>query len=147
MTPPPQPNEIGLAEFQKRLVTLCVQSGNTGLPRKQRDRHILLKSVTLTFDKTQQYAEAEVNQQLISWLRDIGSVIKLDHLILRRVLVDEEFLGRAPGGSRYWVAIMSRKQIPFDPAIDELDISQLVAQGKVDIEERKQTYLSQRNTS
>jgi hypothetical protein len=147
LTPPPQPNEIGLAEFQKRLVTLCVQSGNTGLPRKQRDRHILLKSVTLTFDKTQQYAEAEVNQQLISWLRDIGSVIKLDHLILRRVLVDEEFLGRAPGGSRYWVAIMSRKQIPFDPAIDELDISQLVAQGKVDIEERKQTYLSQRNTS
>ncbi|MFQ6030482.1 MAG: DUF2087 domain-containing protein [Dehalococcoidia bacterium] len=146
MTPPPRANEISLAEFQKRLVTLCVQSGNTGLPRKQRDRHILLKSVTLTFDRTRQYAEEEVNQKLLSWLRDIGSVIKLDHVILRRVLVDEEFLGRSPGGSRYWVAVMSRKQIPFDPAIDDLDVPQLVSQGKALIEQRKQEYLSQRDT-
>ena len=144
MTPPPRAGEVGLAEFQQRLVTLCLQSGNTGLPRKQRDRHIILKSVVLTLDRTIHYTEEGVNRKLQSWLRDIGSLIKLDHVILRRVLVDEEFLGRSQDGSRYWVATLSRHQLPFAPAIDDLDVPQLVALGRERIERRKQEYLGWR---
>ena len=132
---------MGLEEFQNRLVTLCVQSGNTGLPRKQRDRHIILKSVVLTLDRTAHYTEAAVNRKLQAWLREIGSLIKLDHVILRRVLVDEEFLGRSQDGSRYWVAAMSRKQLPFSPAVEDLDVPQLLSEGKARIERRKRDYL------
>ena len=100
--------------------------------------------MVLTLDRTIHYTEEGVNRKLQSWLRDIGSLIKLDHVILRRVLVDEEFLGRSQDGSRYWVATLSRHQLPFVPAIDDLDVLQLVALGRERIERRKQEYLGRR---
>ena len=132
---------VTVHEFSKRLTDLCVKSGISGLPRKRRDRHILLKSVSLTLDKTVEYTEREINQKLKDWLGEIGTSLRLDHVELRRRMVDEEYLGRARDGSRYWVAVSSRNHIPFDPDVEATDVGRLVHQGRTEIESRKRSYL------
>lgn len=122
-------------------MVLCVKSGITGLPRKQRDRQIILKSVVLTMDRTAEYTEAEINKKLTAWLEDVGGTINLDYVELRRQLVDEEFLGRSPGGFRYWVAISSRQHLAFDLEAENLDVLDMVRTGIADIEDRKRQYL------
>ena len=117
---------VTVHEFSKRLTDLCVKSGISGPPHRRRDRHILLKSVTLTLDKTAEYTEQESNQKLTDWLGEIGTSLRLDHVELRRRLVDEEYLGRTRDGSRYWIAVSSRKHIPFDPDIEATDVRRLV---------------------
>ena len=118
-----------------------MKSGITGLPRKQRDRQIILKSVVLTMDRTAEYTEAEINKKLTAWLEDVGGTINLDYVELRRQLVDEEFLGRSPGGFRYWVAISSRQHLAFDLEAENLDVLDMVRTGIADIEDRKRQYL------
>jgi hypothetical protein len=126
----PSPDRVTPHEFEERLVSLCLQSGVRGLPRKKRDRHIIFKSVTLTFDKTKEYTESSVNQMLQTWLSEVGRSLDLDHVRLRRHLVDAEFLGRSKDGSRYWVAVFSRNQVPFDSEVESIDVYSLVQQRR-----------------
>lgn len=137
----PRQDSVTAEEFKRRLVVLCVKSGITGLPRKQRDRQIILKSVVLTMDRTAEYTETEINEILTAWLEEVGGTINLDYVELRRRLVDQEFLGRNPGGFRYWVAISSRQHLAFDPETENLDVLDVVRTGIADIEDRKRQYL------
>jgi hypothetical protein len=132
MSAPKTPGQdiVTLLEFEDRLVSLCLQSGVRSLPRKKRDQHIILKSVTLTFDKTKEYTETSVNQRLRTWLDDVGRSLDLDHVRLRCHLVDAEFLGRNKDGSRYWVAAFSRNQIPFDSEVENIDVYALIQQRR-----------------
>ena len=132
---------ISLDGFQQRLTELCLRGGPTGFPRKRRDRHILLKSVALTLDKRSEYTEPEVNTKLRLWLQDVGAPFHLDHVDLRRYLIDEEFLGRSRDGSRYWVAASSRYQLIFDPEIEEVDVSRLLSQARARLDRRKEEFL------
>lgn len=135
-------NAITADEFKKRLFELCSLSGLSGLPRKIRDRHILLKSVALLLDKTQEYSEGEINQELQSWLTNVGCSIELDHVELRRRLIDHEYLGRSKDGSRYWVAVSSRQQMAFEHEIEEVDVPLLIKQSNQASLEKKKLYLS-----
>ncbi len=133
-------------EFQRRLTELCPRGGPTAFPRRRRDRHILLKSVALTLDKRSEYTEPEVNTKLRLWLQDVGAPFHLDHVDLRRYLIDEEFLGRSKDGSRYWVAVSSRRQLIFDPEIEEVDVSRLLGQARARQESQKQEFLRKDRT-
>lgn len=127
---PASPDRVTPQEFRERLLNLCVRSGARGLPRRKRDQHIILKSVVITFDKTEEYTESGVNQRLQSWLNEVGRSLELDHVRLRRHLVDAEFLGRSKDGSRYWVAVFSRNQVPFDSEVEDIDVYALVQQRR-----------------
>ena len=134
--------KITSEEFTKRLVELCLKSGLRGVPRRARDRHILLKSITLTLDVKAEYTEEEVNERLKSWLRDVGSTIRrLDHVNLRRLLIDEEHLGRSKDGSRYWVGLSSRTHPTFESEVESLDVYDVIRIGREQAEQRKQDYL------
>ena len=128
-------------EFRNRLVELCLRSGMTGLPRKPRDRHILLKSITLGFDPKREYAENEVDQELLWWLREVGIDIHVDHVNLRRQLIDHAYLGRTKDGSRYWVGLHVPVHPVYEPGIQDLDLPEEIRMGKELIERRKQEYL------
>jgi len=132
---------ITFDEFQQRLIELCLRGGPTGFPRRRRDRHILLKSVALTLDKRAEYTEPEVNTKLRLWLRDVGAPFHLDHVDLRRYLIDEEFLGRSKDGSRYWVAAFSRHQLVFDPELEEVDVQRLLDQERARLDRKKAEFL------
>ena len=132
---------ITLEEFQQRLTELCLRGGLTSFPRRRRDRHILLKSVALTLDKRSEYTEPEINTKLRLWLQDVGAPFHLDHVDLRRYLIDEEFLGRSRDGSRYWVAASSRHQLVFDPEIEEVDVNRLLSQARARLVRKKEEFL------
>ena len=132
-------------EFTERLVNLCVRSGLRGAPRKTRDRHILLKGVSLTLNLKAEYTEEEVNEKLRSWLTDVGGTLRrFGHVRLRRLLIDEEYLGRSKDGSRYWVALGSRNHPIFEPDVKDVDVLEEIRLGRKVAEYRKRMFLQGR---
>ena len=74
----PRSETITTEAFRQRLVELRLKSGMAGFPRRPRDRHILLKSVTLTLEVRATYTEKQVDRKLVSWIGDIGRSIGID---------------------------------------------------------------------
>ena len=140
-------NPIPCDQFKKRLVDLCARSGLSVLPRKYRDRQILLKSIVLTLSTEEEYTEREINEKLRLWLRNIGRCLDLDHVTLRRHLVDEGYLERDKDGSRYRVCVSGQSRTMFEPAVEDIDVYEVVRVGEELIEQRKQDYLQRQVSS
>jgi hypothetical protein len=136
-------SNIELTEFKNRLAVLCLQGGGRGLPRKPRDRHILFKSVTLLLDPKKSYAETEINQQLGQWLAEIGQTVEVDHVTLRRYLVDEGYLERDPAGKNYRVSTQTMPDI-FAPDIESLNQHLIIEKAKARREQEKRDHLGKR---
>lgn len=132
---------ISANEFKKRLVELCVQSRITTFPRKYRDRHIIFKSVILTLDMKEMYDEAGINDGLRRWLLDVAPSLQVDHIKLRRWMIEELYLGRQRDGSRYWVAVFGPPETIFEPDVDEVDVYETLGKGRSEIARRKQAHV------
>ena len=91
---------ITALEFEKRLVALC-RGMSSGLPRKRRDRHIVFRSVIQTLDATALYSEKSINQSREKWASEVGAGVEVDHVTLRRYLIDAGYLRRDPQGTNY----------------------------------------------
>ena len=132
---------ITAEEFEKRLTALCLSGVTHNLPKKQRDRHILFRSVTHTLDPARQYSEPELNAALGRWLLQVG--IGVDHVTLRRHLVDERYLVRDRQGSIYEVFLEGRGEAEFEPSVANIDSYALIDQARQQVAERKLQKLSQ----
>lgn len=117
---------ITLDEFVERLCKLGADRGPRGFPRRTRDREILLKSIVLGLDGERSYREREINERLIAWSREVAPAIEVDHVTLRRLLVDRGLLERTADGSRYRVGFPPG-MVAFDLAIFDLDLRATVA--------------------
>jgi len=133
---------ISRDEFVERLKDLCLKSGITGLPRRSRDRHFLLKSVVLTLSPRGNYAEREIDDKLAYWLADIGRSIDLGLVSLRRSLVDEGFLLRELGGSSYRVGVGGPHEKLFDTAVESVDVYRVIGKGMKKIQDKRREYLN-----
>lgn len=135
-------------EFAARLVDLCLKSGLTGLPRRSRDRHILLKSVVLTLKTGEEYSESDIDDRLAFWLVDVGRSIDVDRVSLRRSLVDEGYLKREKDGSRYMASSEGKSTGSlFEPEVDGVDVYEAIGIGMKQIQEKKRQHLGQRAAS
>jgi hypothetical protein len=125
---------ISLSQFADRFASL-VMNGQ-GIPKKQLDRHILFISAILGLDSSRQYSEKELNEPLHAWTTRFGANVGLDHVTLRRLLVDEGYLNRDAAGSFY---ALKATDLPytFDPGIESLDLGELIYAAKRAREERK----------
>lgn len=112
---------ISLEEFIERIVKLGADRGPRGFPRAKRDREILMKSITLDLDEKETYSERDVNEQLKRWLRDVAPAIEVDHVTLRRWLVDYGHLERTRDGKQYRVGFPP-KSVAFDVEIYDVDL-------------------------
>ncbi len=125
--------------FIKRLVNLCLRSGLSGFPNDDLNQHVLLKSAVLSMDNSGTYTEQEVNEELKHWINHICRIKDIDHITLRRRLVDEGYLTRAKDGSRYQ---LSQAGPPyFDTAIEHLQIREVLENAREEIARRKREYL------
>jgi hypothetical protein len=130
--PPADP--IGLDEFRSRLPELLLQGGAHGLPRKERDRLIILKALALGLDPSSPYSEKQLNAALRSRISQLGGLAGTDHVTLRRLLVDEHFLDRDAQGSVYRL----RTGTPsFDPAVTQIDVPRLLEDTRQEAARRK----------
>ena len=125
-------------QFTDRFVALILAGRE--LPKKQLDRHILLISSILKVEPGRQYSEKEINEQLQIWIIHFGRSFGLDHVTLRRYLVDEKYLVRDSTGGTYELAA-DGLPYTFDASIRELDLEKLVSEAKQARELKKQQYL------
>ena len=91
--------ELTAVQFASRFVTLVLK-GN-GLPRKALDRHVLMVSAYIGLEPGRKYSEPELNELLKHWSASFGDNVCLDHVSLRRMLVDERYLVRDAAGKTY----------------------------------------------
>jgi len=107
-----------------------------GLPNKQLDRHILFVSAVLGLDAEREYTEKQLNDELRKWSERFGANVCLDHVTLRRFLVDEGYLTRDAAGTAY---ILKKEGLPytFDQSIWSLDLQELINSVRRDREKRK----------
>lgn len=86
----------------RRLNALVKGVLGPGLPRRRRDQWILLRAAAaavlpagVTLD------ERSLNEKLKAWLATLGPFTSLDHVSVRRALIDERFAERSPDGAAY----------------------------------------------
>jgi len=134
---------ISCHQFKKRIVELCIRSALPGFPRRRRDRHILLKSITLTLDTEARYTEQEINERLNLWLSKCPS-FNIDHVSLRRRLVEARYLVRSKDGSCYRLCVPAQIQQMFDPELDKIDVLETLRAGLDQIERKKRAWQEKR---
>jgi hypothetical protein len=130
-------------EFKKKLVDLCVRSNLEYLPRKIKDRHILLKSAVLVFEPGRKYSEKEINDKLKLWLEKVNKNARINYVMLRRLLIDEEYLTRKMDGSKYSVNISNTLQNMFEPGVEKMDIFEIIDKARQEIEDRRKKYIKE----
>ena len=87
-----------------RFTALSVRSGlSLGILRASRiaDFNLMLAAAARAFTAGHNYAEGEVNDVLRGWLAHEGSMLAVDHVELRRWLVDCRVLARDDYGRAY----------------------------------------------
>jgi hypothetical protein len=131
---------ITATEFEERLAALCQGVAGSAFPRRHRDRHILYRSIVQTLDVTKNYPERMLNVALQRWLSEVGAGIDIDHVTLRRYLVDEAYLFRDAKGSTYAVNLTGRGDIEFEQAVAAIDSSAVIQAAKSRVAARKRQH-------
>ncbi len=71
------------------------------IPRNRTDAEIFLALAASTFDPRITYSETEVNEHLLEWMTEFFCTAAIDHVTVRRYLVDFYFLLRDASGTSY----------------------------------------------
>jgi hypothetical protein len=91
----------------ERFHKLAVKRGLTPgalLDASPEDFDILLLAMRCEFSEPRNYSEREVNESLHQWLQTTGAMLDVDHVELRRWLVDFGILSRDAYGHAYTLA-------------------------------------------
>jgi hypothetical protein len=135
-------SHISEKTFKTRFIAVILRG--QVFPKKTIDRHILFISAMLRLEPGLMYSESELNEKLRPWSTAFGGDIGLDHVTLRRYLVDEGYLMRDSGGESYQLA-SSRLPYSYDPSISALDLEEIINEAREERERKKQAYLKKAN--
>ena len=127
--------------FAKRLADLCLRSGMSGLPKDELNQHVLFRSMLLGLDAGTAFTEQEINARLARWIA-VSQIKELDHVLLRRRLVDAGYLERHPDGTGYRVAHAAPGQPTFSPDVNQVDMPAVLEARRQEMAERKKAFLA-----
>jgi hypothetical protein len=113
---------------QRSLRRLLANGRLTALPKRPSDQVLLATLAVSRMDPDRTLTEAEVNEALVAWLDDVSEPYGIDHVTMRRLIVDSRLLNRTPSGSTYVVNDAKRGEID---AVRELNPAEVLA-GIVD---------------
>ena len=130
---------IGAEEFRKRLLAIVGPGGGPGLPRRQRDREIFLRAAAQGL-RQPTYSESDLNAALGDWLSLVEIHDRVDHVSLRRYLVDSGYLQREAGGSVYTVRLSGREDVPFESGVREVDAVDVIHSARVRASQRRRQW-------
>ena len=130
-------SHVDASQFKDRFASLVL--GGQGFPKKGVDRLILFISAALGLEPQRQYSDSEINDELRAWTARFGGRVSLDHVTLRRFLVDEGYLNRDTAGTSY--ELTTGWPHTFEPSIATLDLEALVEEGRAARELKKQQYM------
>jgi len=130
---------ITAEEFKKRLAQLCTTGRSNDLPRKQRDRTIILKSIAMTLTPGHAYTETELKAALTSWSGSVGNSLQVDHAALRRNLTDEKYLTRSADGRTYQLIAGAHAEL-FASDVDAIDPAAVVNDAILEAAAKREAY-------
>jgi len=93
------------------------------LEASPRDFDLLLIAVRHQFSAARDYTEREVNEVLKAWLNSSGGMLDVDHVELRRWLIDLQILARDAYGHSYAQASVPQRLRPVDAALTGIDFA------------------------
>ena len=108
-----------------RFAALSVRSGlSLGILHASRiaDFNLMLAAAAHAFAAGRNYAEGEVNDVLRDWLAHEGSMLTVDHVELRRWLVDGQVLARDDYGRAYALGVPSPEIAALAAALSGVDL-------------------------
>ena len=115
-----------------------LQSGRLeGLPRNPKRLDMMLAVATAGLVRRRPHSESEVNEILSDWLSSVRADV--DHVTLRRRMVDGGFLKRTTDGSRYFLNYGRVAGVLGDPAI-EVDVGAIADDVRFERESRKHAH-------
>ena len=91
-------------EAESVLRRLLANGKLTLLPKRPRDQEIVAALAAARFEPGAACGEAQVNGMLAAWLETISEPMGIDHVTMRRMLVDLRLLLRTTTGSSYALA-------------------------------------------
>jgi hypothetical protein len=128
--------------FVKKFADLCLKNGMSGLPKDETDQHILLKSMAIFIGPEESLTEQEIKEKLSQWITRLSLIKDLDHVTLRRRLVDTGYLIRSSDGASYHTAATGPYMPTFDAEIDRLDLAEIIRQRREEVERRRQEFMN-----
>jgi hypothetical protein len=136
---------LATAFFTRRLGDLCLRSGLSGLPRDEISRHVLFTSMVAGLPVDAPLDQSVVNERLTHWI-DTSGIQELDHVTLRRYLVDAGYLSRRADGSGYRVAVAPPGRPPCEAGVADVDLAAVLAARREEVARRKAEYLARPGT-
>jgi len=90
-------------ETHRALKRMLANGPLTAVPKRPADQQLLVELAATQFDPDRVYREGEVNDTLIAWIETFCEPDGIDHVTLRRMLVDSRLMTRTSSGSTYQV--------------------------------------------
>jgi len=106
----------------------------TAMPKRPGDQEILARLAAARFEPGKIY-EGEVNEALEAWLESFTEPYGIDHVTLRRLLVDRRLLVRTKSGSTYEVNPEARQELE---GFGDIDPARMLSRVREEREARKQ---------
>lgn len=89
-------------ETSRRALTRLLANGPlTNVPKRLSDQRLLVALAAAQFEPQRTYREEEVNEVLRAWMETFCDPYAIDHVTLRRLLVDARLMSRTTSGSSY----------------------------------------------
>jgi len=134
-------NVLTIGFFTKRLADLCLRSGLSGLPRDDVSRHVLFTSMVAALPVDAPLDQAVVDARLTRWIETSG-IKELDHVTLRRYLVDAGYLCRRADGSSYRVVADPPGRPRLEAGVANVDLAAVLQARREEVARRKAEYLA-----
>jgi len=131
---------IEQADTVETALRRILRSGSLeAFPTHPKDLDAVLVVAAVTLMRRRPYREQEINAALVEWLESVHGW--MDHVTLRRRLVDLDFLKRTVNGSRYFMNYGRVVEVLGDTAL-ELDAGAIVQEILRERKVRKRMYTS-----
>jgi hypothetical protein len=127
------PRESALRSLKRLLANGLL----TGLPRRPADQDLLVALAASRIAPGRSYLESEVNELLESWLASISAPFGIDHVTLRRMLVDARFLERTTSGSTYRINAVKIGEME---SLRDIEPADVLAEIRSDRDMRKKRH-------
>lgn len=121
-------------EVRATLRRMLANGPLTALPRRPHDLQVLLALAAARFEPQRAYSEAQVNELLQAWLEPFCSQFGVDHVTVRRCLVDSRLLVRDRAGSIYRLALS------VEAGAKAVEPAKIMAEARLEREQRKRAH-------
>ena len=106
----------------RALKRLLANGPLAAVPKRPADQQLLAALAAARFDAHSSYLEREVNERLSTWLKTISGPFGIDHVTLRRLLVDSRLLTRTSSGSMYRLNLEKIREVEAVREIEPADV-------------------------